>query len=83
MRKGDHLSNQLVIILMLDIIFELDSSTNLAMAKGEVESLASLALASAVRVAAWGWFYWTSCRRAGMSLAVTGEGLRAVSRQTT
>ena len=25
MRKGDHLSNQLVIILMLDIIFELDS----------------------------------------------------------
>ena len=26
MRKGDHLSNQLVIILMLDIIFELDST---------------------------------------------------------
>jgi len=25
MRKGDHLSNQLVIILMLDIYFELDS----------------------------------------------------------
>ena len=26
MRKGDHFSNQLVIILMLDIIFELDST---------------------------------------------------------
>ena len=58
-------------------------STNLAMAKGEVGSLASLALAVAVRVAAWGWCYWTSCRRAGASLAVTGEGLWAVSRQTT
>ena len=29
MRKGDHLSNQLVIILMLDIYFELDSSVKL------------------------------------------------------
>ena len=29
MRKGDHLSNQLVIILMLDIYFELDSIVGL------------------------------------------------------
>ena len=38
-------------------------STNLAMAKGKLGSLASLALAVAVRVSVWGCCYWTSCRR--------------------
>ena len=46
-------------------------STNLAMAKGKLGSLASLALAVAVRAAAWGWCYWTWCRRVrhGVSVA--------------
>ena len=44
------------------------------------EFVRQLALFQPIRV---GCCYWTSCRRAGSSLAVTGEGLWAVSRQTS
>ena len=46
-------------------------STNLAMAKGKLGAYTSPAYLFAVRVAAWGWCYWTWCRRVrhGVSVA--------------
>ena len=52
--------------------------------EGVEAAAARRTLAFAVRAAAWGWCYWTWCRRgpAWCVCGVTGEGLWAVSRQT-